>query len=191
MRALALAEPRTVPPRAWAALVAGLRADDDRPVTEDALQAVLAEHDRWLEGRDGGVGFVDEAVAESLRRETAPETVTRVNRHMTAWLRRLAPELAHPDGWTASGALGTYAAAGLAMHAAQADHEQKWTTQTLDELVARGELVAHLPQTALLDAARCAHYGGIGGTAPRRTPRTSGTTGWSRPPSPPGPPGCT
>ncbi|WJY38397.1 SUKH-4 family immunity protein [Streptomyces sp. P9-2B-2] len=165
VRALALAEPRTVPPRAWAALVAGLRADDDRPVTEDALQAVLAGHDRWLERRDGGVGFVDEAVAESLRRETAPETVTRVNRHMTAWLRTLAPELAHPDGWTASGALGTYAAAGLAMHAAQADHEQKWTTQTLDELVARGELVAHLPQTALLDAARCAHYGGIGGNS--------------------------
>ncbi|AWN27347.1 SUKH-4 family immunity protein [Streptomyces sp. NEAU-S7GS2] len=162
VRALALAEPRTVPPRAWAALVAGLRADDGRPVTEDALQTVLAEHDRWLERREDGVGFVDEAVAESLRRETAPETVTRVNRHMTAWLRTLAPELAHPDGWAAGGALGTYAAAGLAMHAAQADHEQKWTTQTLDELVARGELVAHLPQTALLDAARCAHYGGIG-----------------------------
>ncbi|WP_432140769.1 hypothetical protein [Streptomyces sp. bgisy084] len=169
VRALALAEPRTVPPRAWAALVAGLRADDDRPVTEealqateDALQAVLAEHDRWLVRRDDGVGFVDEAVAGSLRRETAPETVTRVNRHMTAWLRTLAPELAHPDGWAASGALGTYAAAGLAMHAAQADHEQKWTTRTLDELVARGDLVAHLPQTALLDAARCAHYGGIG-----------------------------
>ena len=162
VRALALAEPRTVPPRAWAALVAGLRADDGRPVTEDALQTVPAEHDRWLERREDGVGFVDEAVAESLRRETAPETVTRVNRHMTAWLRTLAPELAHPDGWAAGGALGTYAAAGLAMHAAQADHEQKWTTQTLDELVARGELVAHLPQTALLDAARCAHYGGIG-----------------------------
>ncbi|UYB42322.1 SUKH-4 family immunity protein [Streptomyces sp. Je 1-4] len=162
VRALALAEPRTVPPRAWAALVAGLRADAGRPVTEDALPTVPAAYERWLERREDGVGFVDEAVAESLRRETAPETVTRVNRHMTAWLRTLAPELAHPDGWAASGALGTYAAAGLAMHAAQADHEQKWTTQTLDELVARGELVAHLPQTALLDAARCAHYGGIG-----------------------------
>ncbi|MFF8897339.1 SUKH-4 family immunity protein [Streptomyces lydicus] len=164
MRALALAEPRTVPLRAWAALVAGWRTEGGSPVGEDALQAVLAEHSRWLEERDGGVGFVDEGLAEALRQETAAETVTRVNRHMTAWLRTIAgeAELDHPEGWAASGPLGGYAAGGLAMHAARADHEQKWTAQTLDDLVARGELVAHVPQTALLDAARCAHHGGIG-----------------------------
>ncbi|MFJ9851582.1 SUKH-4 family immunity protein [Streptomyces sp. NPDC101150] len=167
VRALALAEPRTVPLRAWAALVAGWRtggAEDGRPVDEDALRAVLAEHSPWLEERGDGVGFVDEGLAEALRQETAAATVTRVNRHMTAWLRTLADEgeLAHPDGWAASGPLGRYAAGGLAVHAAQADHEQKWTAQTLDDLVARGELVAHLPQTALLDAARCAHYGSVG-----------------------------
>lgn len=41
MRALALSEPRTVPLRAWAALVAGWRTEGGSPVGEDALQAVL------------------------------------------------------------------------------------------------------------------------------------------------------
>jgi hypothetical protein len=159
LRALALAEPRRVPLRVWAALAEGWGLDS---VTEAALDRLADDHPQWLNRADGGVAFTDEGLAETLRQEASAETVTRVNRHMTTWLRSLSDEIRHPGGWAAGGPLGTYAAMGLAMHAAQAEHDQKWTATTFDELVSDATLVAHIPQTSLMDAAHCAHNGVVG-----------------------------
>ncbi|MFE7607687.1 SUKH-4 family immunity protein [Streptomyces celluloflavus] len=159
LRALALAEPRQVPLRVWAALAEGWGLNS---VTEAALDRLVDDHPQWLNRASGGVAFADEGLAETLRQEASAETVTRVNRHMTTWLRSLSDEIRHPGGWAAGGPLGTYAAMGLAMHAARAEHDQKWTATTFDALVSDATLVAHIPQTSLMDAAHCAHNGVVG-----------------------------
>ncbi|WP_308296060.1 hypothetical protein [Streptomyces sp. ISL-96] len=105
---------------------------------------------------DAEVAFADDSVADALRHETSAELSTHVNDHMVQWLRGVAPQLRHPDGWAASGPLGRYAAHGLAMHAAQAGK--------FDELLRDGSVLANLPQNALLDAAHCAHSGSLPGS---------------------------
>ncbi|MDX6312033.1 MAG: hypothetical protein QOF44_1497 [Streptomyces sp.] len=153
LRALALAEPRVVPTQAWAELTTALSGEPASVAELDQLAAATAE---LLPGPDG-VAFADEGLAEALRQDTDPAELRRVNRHMTDWLSRHAPEFGHPTGWSQSGPLGLYAASGLAMHAAQAG--------TFDELLRQGGPLANIPQTALLDAAYCAFEGNIPGNS--------------------------
>lgn len=151
LRALALSEPRRVPWEAWSELARAAGAED---VDERALRECAGQFSELVTVTVEEVSFADESVAEALRRQAPAELNRRVNSHMVRWLRDLAPRLRHPDGWAASGALGRYAAHGLAMHAVQAGE--------FDALLRDGEVLANLPQHALLDAAHCAH----GGTVP-------------------------
>ncbi|MEV0053171.1 SUKH-4 family immunity protein [Saccharopolyspora shandongensis] len=59
--------------------------------------------------------------------------------------------------WAEGGAVGLYAATGLAMHAVQAG--------TFDEVLRDGRVIANLPQTALMDAARSISFIISGNTA--------------------------
>ncbi|MGW3010702.1 SUKH-4 family immunity protein [Streptomyces sp. NPDC001219] len=143
LRALALAEPRVVPVPVWAQLVAALTGGT---VSEADLSEVAREHVGVLRTGPLGVSFVDEALAESLRRRVDADELTCVNRHMVAWLLRTSSDFRHPEGWAKAGAVGLYAAAGLAMHAVQAG--------TYEELLRDGRTVANLPQSTLMDSAR-------------------------------------
>ncbi|MBL1089648.1 MULTISPECIES: SUKH-4 family immunity protein [Streptomyces] len=143
VRALALAEPRCVPLPVWAQLVTALTGE---AASEDELAEFATERSGILRLGPLGVSFVDEGLAEALRREIDSADLSRVNRHMVAWLMRSAPGFRHPEGWSKHGAVGLYAATGLAMHAVQAG--------TYDEALRDGRVIANLPQTALMDAAR-------------------------------------
>ncbi|MET8468973.1 SUKH-4 family immunity protein [Streptomyces sp. NPDC006422] len=154
LRALALAEPRIVPFPVWAELVAALTGE---AVPEAELTEFAREESGTLQVGPLGVSFVDEGLAEALRREAHSPELTRIHRHVVAWLTRSAPHLRHPEGWARRGAVGLYAAAGLAMHAVQAE--------MYDEVLRDGRLIANLPQTALMDAARSITYLVPGNTA--------------------------
>ncbi|MEU7223529.1 SUKH-4 family immunity protein [Streptomyces chrestomyceticus] len=143
VRALALAEPRFVPVPVWAQLVTALTGE---AASEDELAAFAREEAGMLRLGPLGVSFVDEGLAETLRRETEPAELRRVSKHAVDWLVRSAPEFLHPEGWSKRDAVGLYAATGLAMHAVQAG--------TYDEILRDGRVIANLPQTALMDAAR-------------------------------------
>ncbi|MFJ9420053.1 SUKH-4 family immunity protein [Streptomyces sp. NPDC101227] len=183
LRALALARPRVVPMRVWAELTAALGPE---PAVESALGGLLEEFSAHLVSGEHGVAFADEGLAEELRRGASDEEVSRVDRHMTAWLLRLSPELRHAEGWAKSGPEGRYAATGLAMHAAQADfaapgstgNDETWGEETRGEetggegtrnlfaqLLKDGGALANIPQTTLMDAARCAFLGDIPGNS--------------------------
>ncbi|MEU8783656.1 SUKH-4 family immunity protein [Streptomyces sp. NPDC048637] len=155
IRALALAEPRRVPLRVWRELAqsSGLRDAD-----EATLEGILARFPDLVAPEADGVAFVDEGLAEALRKATDQELMLRVNRHMAEWLREISPELLHTEGWAASGAVGRYAAHGLAMHAVQAGLFQ--------ELLHDGSVIANMTQEALLDAAHCAFDGSVPGNNP-------------------------
>ncbi|MDQ0993407.1 SUKH-4 family immunity protein [Streptomyces sp. V3I7] len=155
IRALALSEPRQVPLPVWTQLA---RAADVPDSNEDSLRRLAARFPDLLTIVADQVVFNDEAVPEALRRDTPDEVTIQVNRHMARWLRQLAPQLRHPDGWARSGAVGEYAAQGLAMHAVQAGE--------FDELLSDGEALANLPQRALMDAAHCAYDGSLPGCNP-------------------------
>ncbi|MGW1838150.1 SUKH-4 family immunity protein [Streptomyces sp. NPDC002067] len=143
VRALALAEPRCVPVPVWAQLVAALTGETISP---DELTALAREHaDVLLEG-PLGISFTDEAVAEALRHRADTEERMRVGRHLVDWLLRTSADFRHPEGWARAGAVGQYAAAGLAMHAVQAG--------TYEDLLREGRAVAHVPHAALMDSAR-------------------------------------
>ncbi|WP_326621007.1 SUKH-4 family immunity protein [Streptomyces decoyicus] len=167
IRALALARPRVVPLRVWAELTAALGGE---PVTKTVLRGVLGQFSAQLVSGEDGVAFVDESLAEELRRGTADDEIGRVDRHMNEWLRRISPEFRHPEGWAKSGPEGLYAATGLAMHAAQADFAE-WLSSgdsepratLFKDLLRDGGLLAHIPQTALMDAACCTFIGDIPG----------------------------
>ncbi|MET9516900.1 SUKH-4 family immunity protein [Streptomyces sp. NPDC002994] len=153
--ALALSEPRRVPWEVWGELA---RAVGPNGADQASLRGLAERFADLVTVTDAEVAFTDEAVAEALRRRTPEELSTRVNRHMVRWLRGLAPRLRHPEGWSAAGPLGRYAAHGLAMHAVQAGE--------FDELLGDGSVLANLPQRALLDAAHCAHDGSLPGSNP-------------------------
>ncbi|MFE2431315.1 SUKH-4 family immunity protein [Streptomyces sp. NPDC059373] len=155
LRVLALSEPRRVPLPVWRFLAEG--AGLERPETAELL-ALTERHPEVLavEDPDGSgdpvVAFRDEEVAESLRRDaerTDPDILRRTGAHLTRRLREAAPDFRHPAGWAASGPVGAYAAAGLAMHTAQAGRFEA-------DLLGDGEAIANIPRTGLLDAARCA-----------------------------------
>ncbi|MEV6668466.1 SUKH-4 family immunity protein [Streptomyces nigra] len=147
MRALALSEPRRVPWEVWGELARAAGADGS------VLRGLADRFSDVLTVAGEEVSFADEAVAEALRRDTSAELSRRVNGHMVAWLRGLAPRLRHPEGWAAAGPLGRYTAHGLAMHAVQAGE--------FDTLLRDGEVLANLPPSAFLDAAHCAHEGSV------------------------------
>ncbi|MFD8543982.1 SUKH-4 family immunity protein [Streptomyces sp. NPDC059649] len=167
LRALALARPRVVPMRVWAELTAALGPE---PTTESVLRGVLEEFSDHLVSGEHGVAFADEDLAEALRRDTSEEEVSRVDRHMTTWLLRKSPDFRHAEGWAQSGPEGRYAATGLAMHAAQggvaaggsSDEERQ---SLFAELLRDGGALANIPQTTLMDAARCAFLGDIPGNS--------------------------
>ncbi|UZJ31476.1 SUKH-4 family immunity protein [Streptomyces endophytica] len=167
LRALALARPRVVPMCVWAELTAALGPE---PATEPVLRGLLEEFSDHLVSGEHGVAFVDEDLAEALRRDASDEEVGRVDRHMAAWLLRKSPEFRHAEGWAKSGPEGRYAAMGLAMHAAQAQvaaagsfgEEQQGP---FAELLRDGGTVANIPQTTLLDAARCAFLDDLPGNS--------------------------
>ncbi|MHC5257540.1 SUKH-4 family immunity protein [Streptomyces sp. UC4497] len=152
--ALALAEPRVVPVSVWGQLVAALTGES---MTADELVGLARERSDVLVTGPLGVSFADEGVGEALRRQADAEQLVRVNRHLVDWLLRTSDDLRHPEGWAKSGPVGLYAAAGLAMHAVQAG--------SYEELLHDGRTVAHLPQTALIDAAR-SHSSIIPGSTP-------------------------
>lgn len=167
LRALALARPRVAPLRVWAELTAALGPE---PATESVLRDLLAEFSDHLMSGEHGVAFADEGLAEELRRNTTDEEVSRVDRHMTAWLLRKAPDFRHAEGWAKSGPEGRYAAMGLAMHAAQADvaagdSPDEEPQGPFAELLRDGGALANIPQTVLMDAARCAFLGDIPGNS--------------------------
>ncbi|QIY58137.1 hypothetical protein HEP86_31010 [Streptomyces sp. RPA4-5] len=143
LRALALAEPRIVPMPVWAQLVVALTGETMSP---DELTELAREHSDVLLVGPLGVSFAEEAVAEALRRQVDPEELACVSRHLVTWLLRTSADFRHPEGWAKAGAVGLYAAAGLAMHAVQAG--------AYEELLRDGRTVAHLPHTALMDSAR-------------------------------------
>ncbi|MFK4869625.1 SUKH-4 family immunity protein [Streptomyces sp. CSMPJR101] len=147
MRALAVSEPRRVPWEVWGELARAAGADGS------ALRGLADRFSDVLTVAGEEVSFADESVAEALRRDASAELSRRVNGHMVAWLRGLAPRLRHPEGWAAAGPLGRYAAHGLAMHAVQAGE--------FDTLLRDGEVLANLPPSAFLDAAHCAHEGSV------------------------------
>ncbi|MGW6475228.1 SUKH-4 family immunity protein [Streptomyces nigra] len=147
MRALAVSEPRRVPWEVWGELARAAGADGS------ALRGLADRFSDVLTVAGEEVSFADESVAEALRRDASAELSRRVNGHMVAWLRGLAPRLRHPEGWAAAGPLGRYAAHGLAMHAVQAGE--------FDTLLHDGEVLANLPPSAFLDAAHCAHEGSV------------------------------
>ncbi|MEV0094365.1 SUKH-4 family immunity protein [Streptomyces sp. NPDC050738] len=162
LRALALAEPRVVPLQVWAELMAALGTEG---WDEDSLSGFVGETPGWFDVQEEGVAFADEGLAEAIRRETDPGTLAYVNRHMTTWLRTLGPRLHHPAGWQAGGPLGAYAAAALAMHAAQADHEAPGSTGLFEDVIADGALAANISQVPMMDAAHCASQGSVGGNS--------------------------
>lgn len=143
LRALALAEPRLVPLPVWAQLVTALTGE---AASEDELAEFAREESGILRIGPLGVSFVDEGLAETLRREAESAETRHVHEHVVAWLTRSAPDFRHPEGWARRGAVGLYAATGLAMHAVQA--------RKYDEVLRDGCVIANLPQTALMDAAR-------------------------------------
>ncbi|MFH8679663.1 SUKH-4 family immunity protein [Streptomyces lydicus] len=164
LRALALAEPRDVPMRMWAELASCLTGE---PVAEPALTRLVDDRSDLIQQGPNGVAFLDEGVAERLRKETPAEEIARVSRHLVDWLQRTAHEFRHPEGWARSGPEGRYAATGLAAHAVQAE--------ALEELLPQGELLANMPQTTLMDAACCAS----GGHVPGNTAAGDGIHLWS------------
>ncbi|MFG2289433.1 SUKH-4 family immunity protein [Streptomyces sp. NPDC048595] len=143
LRALALAEPRLVPLPVWAQLVTALTGES---ASEDELTEFAREASGILRLGPLGVSFVDEGLAETLRQEAEAADLRCVHGHLVTWLMRSAADMRHPDGWARRGAVGLYAATGLAMHAVQAG--------TYGEVLRDGRVIAHLPQTALMDAAR-------------------------------------
>ncbi|TJZ55724.1 hypothetical protein FCH28_10440 [Streptomyces piniterrae] len=169
VRALALAQPRLVPLRVWAELTTALGGE---PVTEAVLHGVLEEFSTHLMSGELGVSFVEESLAEQLRRHTADDEIGRVDRHMANWLRRISREFRHREGWAASGPEGQYAAAGLSMHAAQADFAE-WVSAEdgesgglFESLLQDGGVMANIPQTTLMDAACRAFTGDVPGNTP-------------------------
>ncbi|MEU3709949.1 SUKH-4 family immunity protein [Streptomyces catenulae] len=147
LRALALAEPRNVPLPVWGQLVSALTGETR---SAEELTALTREHAELLVVGPLGVSFAEERVAEALRRQVDSGERKRVNRHLVDWLLRTSVDLRHPEGWARTGAVGLYAAAGLAMHAVQAG--------VYEELLRDGRMVAQLPQTALMDSARSRSY---------------------------------
>ncbi|MEB8339386.1 SUKH-4 family immunity protein [Streptomyces endophyticus] len=158
VRALALAEPRLVPLPVWAQLVTALAGE---ATSEDELAALAREESGVLRLGPLGVSFIDEGLAEKVRRDVGSEVgateLRDLHGHVVDWLTRSAPDLRHPEGWARRGAVGLYAATGLAMHAVQAG--------TYEELLRDGSVVAQLPQTALMDAARSITFYIPGNTA--------------------------
>ncbi|MGW0688439.1 SUKH-4 family immunity protein [Streptomyces sp. NPDC002754] len=154
LRALALAEPRTVPVPVWVQLVAALTGE---PMTPDELTGLAQEHSDVLRMGPLGASFTDEGIAEALRSAVDAQQLTGVNRHLADWLLRSSADFRHPEGWAKSGPVGLYAATGLAMHAVQAG--------SYEDLLRDGRTVAHLPQTAVIDAAR-SHSSIIPGNSP-------------------------
>ncbi|MFF9479254.1 SUKH-4 family immunity protein [Streptomyces sp. NPDC014733] len=145
LRALALAEPRVVPVAVWARLHAALTGT---VATEHELIAFAQEHGDLVRSGPLGISFLDESVAESLRRDIGTDELRRVNGDLQQWLLDSASAFRHPQGWARSGAVGLYAATGLAMHAAQAG--------TYEEILRSGEAIANIPQSVLMDAGRTA-----------------------------------
>lgn len=155
VQALALSEPRQVPIPVWSQLThaSGVSESD-----EDSLRRIADRFPDLLTVENDQVSFTDESIPEEVRRRTSEEVSDRVNRHMSRWLRDIAPQLRHPEGWAHSGPVGAYAADGLAMHAVQAGD--------FNELLSDGEVLANLPQSALMDAAHCAYDGSLFGSNP-------------------------
>ncbi|MGW2406718.1 SUKH-4 family immunity protein [Streptomyces sp. NPDC001739] len=164
LQALALAEPREVPLRVWAELAVALTGGT---VSETVLAQLAQDHSDLIQSGPDGISFVDEGIAERLRREAEPDEITRVNQHLVDWLRRVSREFRHPEGWAAHGPEGRYAATGLAAHAVQAN--------ALEELLRHGELLANIPPIALMDAACCA----FGGRVPGNSAAADGIHLWS------------
>ncbi|MER7150762.1 SUKH-4 family immunity protein [Streptomyces lydicus] len=169
LRALALSQPREVPMRVWAELTHALGKE---PVAEGVLHAVLEDFSDHLMSGTHGVSFADEGLAEELRRSATDDEINRVDRHMTEWLTSVSPEFRHAEGWAAAGPEGRYAAYGLAMHAAQTTlfasgpAEEPGPATPFGALLQDGRVLANIPQTTLMDAARCAFLGDLpGGTA--------------------------
>ncbi|MDC2958781.1 SUKH-4 family immunity protein [Streptomyces gilvifuscus] len=155
IRALALSEPRQVPIPVWNQLAEALGVPQS---DEQSLRRLVDDFPDLLSLTDDQVSFVDESVPEEVRRTTSEEEHIRVHRHMTRWLREIAPQLRHPEGWERSGPVGWYAAHGLAMHAVQAND--------FEALLDDGEILANLPRGALIDAAHCAYDGSLFGSNP-------------------------
>ncbi|MCL6672708.1 SUKH-4 family immunity protein [Streptomyces panaciradicis] len=155
LRALALSEPRQVPVPVWSRLAEALGVPH---FDTQSLLGLVEELPDLLTLTDDRVSFVDESIPEEVRRGTPEEERISVNRHITRWLREIAPQLRHPEGWERFGPVGRYAAHGLAMHAMQANE--------FDALLSEGEAVAALPQSALIDAAHCAYDGSLFGSNP-------------------------
>ncbi|MEU9487181.1 SUKH-4 family immunity protein [Streptomyces decoyicus] len=169
VRALALAQPRVVPLRVWAELTKALGGES---VTETVLHDVLENFSAHLVSGEQGVAFVDESLPEHLRRGVTDDEVGRVDRHMAEWLRHIAPEFRHPEGWANAGPEGQYAATGLAMHTAQADFAESVSAGDSEpratlfkDLLQDGGVLANIPQTALMDAACRTFIGDIPGNS--------------------------
>ncbi|MCL7496856.1 SUKH-4 family immunity protein [Streptomyces sp. MCA2] len=155
LQALALAELPRTPVAVWRELADALGApfpDAASPLEFARQYPELLTVDGDAEGSHGGgndgegshgessdgewVSFQDEYLARRIRRGLGPEQFHRAGDRLTDWL----------PGHSA-GPVAEYAAHALPLHAVQAGR--------FDEMQHNGELVAHLDQVALLDAACC------------------------------------
>lgn len=157
VRALAQAEGRTVPYVIWQELITAMTG---RPVEVDELSRVVERHGELLlaETESRTVSFRDESVARELRVQLPPEDRARIHRHLYAHLAESSTQWAHPEGRTGAdtdtGPLARYATTALAAHAGAADTVTgDMDFPLLTALLRDTRLVAHIPPTALLEAA--------------------------------------
>ncbi|MFJ8932437.1 SUKH-4 family immunity protein [Streptomyces sp. NPDC102364] len=153
VQALAQAEARTVPYGVWQELVMGVTG---RPVEVDHLMRVVEQHGELLvaEGDGQVVSFRDESVARELRGQLPAEDRARTHRHLYSHLAELSAQWAHPEGRADTDPLARYAATALAAHGAVADSVTGETDFPLFTALLRDtRLIAHVPPTALLEAA--------------------------------------
>lgn len=161
VRALALAEARTVPYRVWQELVVGAtggHAEVDELVRLGEQHVdLLAADDRDggddRDGRDGTISFRDESVALALRDQFTAEERERTHRHLYEWLTEASAQDSG-DAPDPGDSLTRYATTTLAAHCAAADSAAGATGFPLfAELLRDARLVSRIPPAALLEAA--------------------------------------
>ncbi|MFG2895426.1 hypothetical protein, partial [Streptomyces sp. NPDC048248] len=150
---MALAEPRRVPMRVWAALA---RALDPSAVDEAGLQQLVKANAELFVVDPAGVSFRHEYLADRLQSTASAQSVSAVDTEIVDWLRAHEVEIRHPRGWAESGPVGRYAAHGLAMHASRDGQ--------LPMILDDGVALANIGQRELLDAACATSKHGVATT---------------------------
>lgn len=161
VRALALAELPRTPLAVWGELAEAVRAElPDRA----ALPEFVRRFPDLLDLDGEWVSFREERVARRLRRDFDAAQLRSVGARLVDRLSARSPSAGgFPDR---EGPVGAYLTHALPVHALHAGR--------LDDVQRAGEVLAHLDQVALLDAANCASPQ----TLDRRTPAGDAANLW-------------